>query len=94
MKVILLLALSLLPALAHAHGSVAKQSSDAILAATELFQRSQTPDVRRQFYSISATLAGHERFAVEISLKDRSQLKYDCRENEAVNPVVWECAAI
>jgi hypothetical protein len=80
---------------AFAHGAVAQQGSDAIKAATGVFLAKATPAVRKEFYSVSATVAGHEQFAVVIMLKDqRTRFEYDCRENEEVNPVVWECAAL
>ncbi|MGZ3694495.1 MAG: hypothetical protein ACXWQO_09965 [Bdellovibrionota bacterium] len=82
------------PGLAFAHGSLAQQSSEAVKQATELFVRTQSPDLRRQFSSLTATLAGHEQFNVEISLKDRTLFKYDCHENESVNPIIWECKAL
>jgi hypothetical protein len=94
MKNLAALFLLTFPTLAMAHGSLAQQSSDAVKSATELFLRTKAPDLRRQFSSITATVSGNEQFAVEISLKDRTLFKYDCRENESVKPVIWECTAL
>lgn len=85
---------ALAPLTAFAHGAVPKQASDAIAQATEQFVASNPAEVRRRFLSVSATLTGHERFEVTISLKDgEARFVYDCRENEEVEPVKWECSA-
>ncbi len=85
----------LLSTSAFAHGSVAQQASDAVSKAVESFTAANPSEVRRQFLSISAELTGHEQFSVTITLKDRAtQFKYDCKENEDADPVIWECAAI
>ncbi len=90
----LFLILCSLSPLALAHGPIAEQASHAVDSATEVFLKSQPKDVQRRFYSVLATLAGHEKFEVFVTLNDKTTtFKYECTENELVDPVVWECQA-
>ncbi len=95
MKKVLFTFAILAPNLSFAHGQLAQQASDAIEVATEIFVSTQPQQVRSQFSSISATLTGHEQFAVFITLKDgTTKFTYNCVENEDVEPVIWECQSI
>ncbi len=77
---------------AHAHGSVAHQAHDAVGAAIQLFSKNPV-EITRNFSSVSAVLAGHEKFNVTITLRDQiTQYQFVCVENESVNPVIWDCS--
>ena len=81
------------PIAALAHGTVPQQAAAAATSTAELFVKTQTPEIRRQFQTITASVAGHEQFDVVVTLKTKAQLNYFCEENEAMDPVVWECVA-
>lgn len=77
---------------ALAHGPLAEQGANAVDAAVTRFLKQQPKDTTRQFHSISATVAGHEKFSVVITLKDQTtKFNFNCAENENVEPVAWEC---
>lgn len=45
--------------------------------------------------AVSAVLTGVEQFEVRIIVStSETPVKYDCMENEDVDPVVWECTAL
>lgn len=74
------------------HGAIAQQASEAVAVATKMFLSAQPKEVTRQFASVTADLAGIEQFDVTIRLQDqKTTFHFDCRENEDVKPVVWEC---
>lgn len=77
---------------AFAHGSISHQAAEAVEAATVKFQKEQPKEVSKLFHSVFAELSGIERFDVTIKLNDqKGEFKFDCSENEDVQPVVWEC---
>src|SRR5689334_3513704 len=77
---------------AFSHGNLVVQTAGATNAALALFQASYADHVNN-LGSLYAVHAGHETFNVTITLKDNAQINMQCRENESVEPVVWECAA-
>ena len=95
MKTVLLTTLAFLgSATAYGHGSIPQQASLAIESATKLFLKDQPREIKNQFNSVQATVAGHEIFAVRFGLKGANgdgQVTYRCTENEDVTPVIWEC---
>ncbi len=93
MKTVALAFIAFAPAFAFAHGSITTQASDAIKAAGNHWAGVQPPEVRKAFRQVTALKTGHEMFTVTISLTNDTQFAYECKENETVNPVVWECAA-
>ncbi len=76
---------------AQAHGTIASQAAQAVLAASTTFNATTTRDTQRLFKSVNAELTGHEQFAVQIVLTSGQTTKYNCTENEEVSPAVWEC---
>jgi hypothetical protein len=61
-----------------AHGPVAKQASTAIIRSVDLFLKSEKPDIKELFQSVSAKLIGEETFLVQITLKDTRAYTYEC----------------
>lgn len=93
-KTALLAALcALSPIAAFAHGSLVHQAAEAIDKSGQIFAQTQPKETQRLVKSVSAVLTGREQFTVAISLSTNAQLFYTCRENEEVDPVVWECVA-
>ena len=81
-----------LTSIVFAHGPKAEQASSAVEAATRLFLKSSSTELSKAFYSVSAVLAGHERFTVTITTnKGAEKNTYDCTEYELVEPVEWRC---
>jgi len=94
MKHILIAAAFLTSNLAFAHGTLPEQAASAIHVAAEMMEHSQPKEVLKEMLSVTATKKGHEQFDVVFTLNDGTTFNYACEENESVNPVVWECAAL
>jgi len=84
---------SLAPLAASAHGTAVHQASEAIEKSGEIFSRTQSKETQRLFKSVTAVRTGYEQFDIAIVLTNNQQFDYACRENEDVEPVVWECEA-
>ena len=76
---------------AQAHGTLASQAAQAVLAASSTFNATATRDTQRLFKSVHVELTGHEQYAVQITLTSGQATNYNCTENEEVSPAVWEC---
>ena len=84
---------ALLPIAAFAHGTAVHQAAEAVEKAGQIFEQTQSKETQRLFKSVTAVRSGREQFAVAIQLTNNAQLTYACRENEEVDPIVWECQA-
>lgn len=81
--------------LAFGHGSLGEQASNSIIKAVELFSAQQPKEAQKRFSSITALKTGHEKFEVSILLDDKkTTFKFNCVEDESVEPVEWGCEAI
>jgi hypothetical protein len=91
MKMIITSVLTLVASAAFGHGNVAVQANNAITEALKTVQRDEPRETLRRFKSISAEVAGYEKFDVVVTYTDSNVLRYICVEDESVEPVVWGC---
>jgi hypothetical protein len=91
MKMMMISALTLVATTALGHGNVAVQANNAVTAALKTVQRDEPRESLRRFKSISAEVAGYEKFEVLVGYTDGNTLRYICVEDESVEPVVWGC---